>query len=186
MGGPQSLSSPLGLVLLLTPSLFLASSFVILMVSIHYYASKDKKIWSHIGLTFAIIYAVLISIVYYVQLTVVVPHLLRGEADKIALLIFVPFNSFLYAIDVLGYSFMSLSTLFAAQVFEGEKLEHWIRRFLIANGLLIPFLALQMFYPPLIYVATLWAIIFPASTILLSILFKRIKDTPQNISNENQ
>ncbi len=35
--------SPLGLIFLMLPSLFLASSFIILMVSIHYYAPKDKS-----------------------------------------------------------------------------------------------------------------------------------------------
>jgi hypothetical protein len=174
MGGPHNLSTPFGLVLLLTPSLLLAVSFVVLMVSIHYHASEDKKIWSHVGLTFATIYAVLISIVYYVQLTLVVPHLLRGDVENIGLLIFVPFDSFLYAIDVLGYSFMSLATLFVAIVFTGGKLERFTRWMLIANGLLVPFLALQMYYPPLIYVASLWAITFPCSTASLAILFKRM------------
>jgi hypothetical protein len=43
-------------------------------------------------------------------------------------------------VDVLGYSIMSLSTLFAAFVFTGTGLERTARRFLIANGFLIPFL----------------------------------------------
>ncbi len=74
-GGPESASTATGLVILLTPSLFLGIAFLILMVSVHYHASEDKKIWSHIALVFATIYATLISINYYVQLTLVVPHL---------------------------------------------------------------------------------------------------------------
>jgi hypothetical protein len=34
-GGPESVSTPLGIVVLLTPSLFLGSSFLVLMVSVH-------------------------------------------------------------------------------------------------------------------------------------------------------
>ncbi len=101
------------------------------------------------------------------------PRLLRGDVANIELLIFVPFDSFLYAIDVLGYSFMSLATLFAAVVFTGDRLERVIRWFLVANGLLVPFLALQRYYHPLIYVASLWAITFPGSTASLAILFRR-------------
>lgn len=172
-GGPESASTPLGLVLLLTPSLLLGISFVVLMVSVHYYAPEDRKIWSHIGLTFATIYAVLISIVYYVQLTLVVPRLLRGDIENIRFLIIVPFDSFLYSVDILGYSFMSLATLFTAFVFTQAGLERTVRSFLIANGLLIPFIALQNYYPPLIYVAALWAITFPGSTISLTMLFRR-------------
>lgn len=166
--------SPVSLIYLMTPSIFLAPSFVILMISIHYYAPEDQKIWSHMGLIFATIYAVLISIVYYTQLTWVIPHMLQGTEEQLSAFTFKSFDSFLYVVDVLGYSFMSLSTLFAAPVFVGGGLERRIRWFLIANGLLIPFLSLQMYYPSLIYGAALWIITFPTSTILLAMLFRRI------------
>lgn len=172
-GGPESLSTPTGIVLLLTPSLLLGVSFVILMVAVHYYAPEDRKIWSHAGITFATIYATLIGIVYFVQLTLVLPRMMRGELEVIEFLIFVPFDSFLYAVDILGYSFMSLSTLFAAMVFTGDGLERTVRRFMIANGLILPFLVFQMYYHPLIWIASLWAITFPGSTIALWLLFKR-------------
>jgi hypothetical protein len=173
MGGPESASTLLGLVVLLTPSLFLGTSFAVLMVSIHYYAPEDRKVWSHAGLMFATIYTVLISINYFVQLTLVVPRLLRGNVESIRFLLFIPFDSFLYSVDILGYSFMSLSTLFAAFVFTGAGLERTVRRFLIANGLLLPFIALQNYYHPLIWPASLWAITFPGATITLAMLFKR-------------
>lgn len=67
-GGPHSRSTTLGLVVLLTPSLLLGVSFVALTVSIHYYAERSDRIWSHLGVAFASMYATLISIVYYVQL----------------------------------------------------------------------------------------------------------------------
>ncbi|AUV83163.1 hypothetical protein C2R22_17160 [Salinigranum rubrum] len=174
-GGPESSSTPFGLVVLLTPSLFLGTAFVILMVSVHYYAPEERKIWSHIGLVFATIYAVLISINYYVQLTFVVPRLLQGNVDSVSLqpFLFVPFDSFLYSVDILGYSFMSLATLFAAFAFTGSGVERTVRRFMIANGLILPFLALQIYYHPLIWVAALWAITFPGATVSLAVLFRR-------------
>lgn len=170
-GGPHSRSTSLGLIVLLTPSLLLGVSFVVLMVSIHYSAQSSARIWSHLALVFAAMYATLISIVYYVQLAFVIPRLMRGETEGIGLLIFEPFDSFLYAVDVYGYSLMSLSTLFAAAVFGNQGFERWIRRALIANGCLIPFLALQMYYPPLIWGGSLWGITFPAATWLLAIHF---------------
>ncbi len=176
-GGPESASTPLGLVVLLTPSLFLGTSFLVLMVSVHYFAPENKKIWSHIGIVFATIYTVLISINYYIQLTLVVPHLLRGDVESIRFLLFVPFDSFLYSVDILGYSFMSLSTLFAAFVFSKTRLERTVRWFLIANGLLLPFIALQNYYHPLIWPAALWAITFPGATISLAVMFNRAKIT---------
>jgi hypothetical protein len=172
-GGPESSSTPLGLVVLLTPSLLLGSSFLVLVVSIHQLASPDRKVWSHAAVAFAIAYAVLISVNYYVQLTLVAPRLAGGRVAGIEPFLFVPFDSFLYAVDILGYSFMSVATLFAAMVFTGRGQERVVRGFLIANGLLLPFIALQMYFHWMIWIAALWAITFPGSTWSLAVLFRR-------------
>ena len=58
-GGAESSSSPLGLVVLLAPSLFLAPAFLVLMVSVYQLAAPDRKIWGHAAVAFAIAYAVL-------------------------------------------------------------------------------------------------------------------------------
>ena len=172
-GGPESSSTPLGIVVLLTPSLFLGSSFLVLVVSVHQASSPDRKIWSHTAVVFATAYAVLISINYFVQLTWVGPRLAAGRIQGMEPFLFVPFDSFLYSVDILGYSFMSVATLFAAMVFTGKGLERVARWFLIANGLLLPFIALQMYVHWLIWIAALWAVTFPGSTWSLAILFRR-------------
>jgi len=176
-GGADNLSTPFGLVVLLTPSLFLGSAFLVLVVSIHYVTSPDRKVWSHAAVAFATVYAVLISINYYVQLTWVMPRLAAGRTEGIEAFLFTPFDSFLYAVDILGYSFMSLATLFAARVFTGRGIERVVRLFLTANGLLLPFIALQMYVHWLIWIAALWAVTFPASTWTLAILFHRMETT---------
>ena len=176
-GGPENPSTALGLIVLLLPSLLLAPSFSLMMLCVHYYAGDDKKVWSHAGIMFATIYSVMICINYYVQLTLVVPHMIRGNVESIRPFLFTPFDSFIYSVDVLGYSFMSLSTLFAAFVLTGTGLEQTARRFMIANGLLIPFLALQIYYHPLIWLASFWAITFPGLTISLATLFKRRRES---------
>jgi hypothetical protein len=172
-GGAENASTPLGFVVLLTPSLFLGSSFLVLVVSIHQLSSPDRKIWSHSAVVFAAAYAVLVSINYFVQLTWVVPRLAAGRTQGIEPFLFTPFDSFLYSVDILGYSFMSVATLFAARVFTGKGLERVVRLFLTANGLLLPFIALQMYFHPLIWIAALWAVTFPGSTWSLAILFRR-------------
>lgn len=172
-GGPESSSTLIGLVVLLTPSLFLGSAFLVLVVSIHQVAAADRKVWSQAAIAFATLYTALISIVYFVQLTLVAPRIAQDRVAGIEPFLFVPFDSFLYAVDILGYSFMSLATLFAAQVFTGKGIERIARFWLTANGLLLPFLALQMYFHPLIWIASLWAITFPASMWSLAILFRR-------------
>jgi hypothetical protein len=177
-GGPSSESTLLGLIVLLTPSLFLGPSFLLLMVSINDVAAPGRKTWSHAALAFATVYTVLISTVYFVQLTLVAPRIARGQIQGIEPFLFVPFDSFLYAVDILGYSFMSVATLFAARVFVGGGLQRTVRWFLTANGLLLPFIALQMYVHPLIWVASLWAVTFPGATWALAILFRRATVAP--------
>jgi hypothetical protein len=176
-GGPESRSTLLGLVVLLTPSLFLGSAFLVLLVSVHQRASPDRQIWSHAAVAFGTAYATLISVVYFVQLTFVAPRIARSEIEGIEVFLFVPFDSFLYAVDILGYSFMSVATLLAARTFTGKGLERVVRSFLTANGLLLPFIALQMYFHPLIWIAALWAVTFPGSTWSLAILFRRAATT---------
>ena len=172
-GGPESVSTPVGIVVLLTPSLLLGSSFLVLMVSLHQHTAPARRAWSHIGVAFATAYVVLTGMVYFLQLTVVGPRLASGRIAGMEAFVFVPFDSFLYAVDILGYTFMSAATLFAAFALTGDGIERVARRFLLANGLLIPFLVFQMYWHSLIWVAALWAITFPGATVSLALMFDR-------------
>jgi len=174
-GGPERASTVVGLIVLLTPSLFLGSSFLVLIVSVHQLAAPDRRVWSQVAVAFATIYATLISVVYYVQLTLIAPRLAAGRTAGIEAFLFVPFDSFLYAVDILGYSFMSLATLFAARALSGTGIARVARIWLTLNGLLLPFLALQMYFHWLIWIASLWAVTFPAATGSLAILFSRAR-----------
>lgn len=174
-GGAESASTLVGLVVLLTPSLFLGSFFLLLVVSVHYLSSPDRRIWTHAAIAFATAYAVLVSINYFVQLTWVAPRLAAGRTQGLEPFLFAPFDSFMYSVDILGYTFMSAATLLAAQAFTGKGPERVARRFLIANGLLIPFIALQMYVHWFIWIAALWGVTFPGSTWSLAILFRRAR-----------
>lgn len=176
-GGAHNLSTPLGIFILLTPSLFLGTSFLLMIVCVHQLAAPDRKVWSSAALVFATVYTVLISINYYVQLTWVGPRLMEGRIAGMEQFLFTPFDSFLYAVDILGYSFMSVATLFAAFVFKGPGAPGTARLFLIANGLLLPFIALQMYWHALIWIAALWAITFPGATWSIAVIFRRTPAT---------
>jgi len=172
-GGPESVSTPLGIVVLLVPSILLGTAFLLLLASVHDVAPKERRVWSLAALAFGVAYAVLISMTYFVQLTLVAPRLARGDTRGIEPFLFVPFDSFLYAVDILGYSFMSVATLCAARVFRGNGLPRVARWFLTANGLLLPFLVFQMYVHPLIWIASAWAVTFPGATWTLALLFRR-------------
>jgi hypothetical protein len=173
-GGPESLSTPLGIVVLLTPSLFLGSAFLVLMLSVHQATSPERRIWSHAAVAFSTVYTVLISLNYFVQLTWVGPRLSAQRPQGLEPFLFVPFDSFLYAVDILGYSFMSVATLFAALAIPGGGIARIARWFLVANGLLLPFIALQMYVHGLIWFAAFWAVTFPGATWSLALHFQRM------------
>lgn len=111
----------------LIPGLLLAPIFVGLMAAIHSHAAELNKTFSRIALSFAVIYAVVIIVNYFVQLTVVVPSLQSGESQDLSL--FTQYNphGFFIALEVLAYLMMSASLLAAAPAFAGGKIELAIR-----------------------------------------------------------
>jgi hypothetical protein len=176
-GGPNSTSTPLGIVLLLIPSLLLGPAHVAMIAALHLVVAETRKVYSLIALAFAIVYATLTGLVYFVQITFVGPRLAAGDMAGIELLRFVPYQSFLFAIDLYGYSLMCASALFAGLALRHRTDATAARWLLIATGLLIPGLALQMQLPWLIWLGACWAVTYPAAAVLLYRLFKRLPAT---------
>src|SRR5690242_7191105 len=96
----------------------LALTYVTLASCIYQYASNKKKIWANLGLAFAIMYATLCSTSYYVQFAVVRNNTLHLPESIIKAFSYSP-GSFIFAINMLGYALLCLSTLTAAPVFYG-------------------------------------------------------------------
>ncbi len=161
----------------LIPSLLLAPTFVVLMVCVHYYASNAKKLWSQLGLAFAIVYATMACVNYIVQLTVVRLSILNRETDGLAMFVMGNPHSIFWAL-MADYVFMNLAMLFAAPVFEGGQLERWIRWLFLANGAsaVITIFGIVVDSPMIFLLGSLvpWCVIFSAATILLAVMFKRI------------
>jgi len=176
---PQILSTvevlphPQDMFWLFLPSLFLAPAFLVTMICLDFSAPVNKKIWTTIGWAFAAVYCVMVTIVYFTQLTVVLPHQLRGETGEKNILIF-DRRTFLVAIDCLGYFFMSLSTFFAAFAFRDKN--KWLYRGLLWNGALMPVLVLAFFYPVFYYAGAAWMITFPLAMINATKFFSNRQD----------
>jgi glucan phosphoethanolaminetransferase (alkaline phosphatase superfamily) len=153
----------------MTLGFLVASTFVVVMASVHY-AYDEKKIFSQLGVAFAIVCAVLLSINYYLQLTVVRWNVLPMLAIEN------PY-SVMWAIEVLGYGFMGLATLFAAAVFSPRKLEDSIRWLFVANGVLGigGVIGYALVNPMTLFAGlVIWDIVFPLMTAFLAVLFKRL------------
>lgn len=104
--------------------------YVMFIISLHYAASEEKKIFSHIAMVFSIISATVLFIDYAVQVSVVPVSLMKGETDGIPLLIQYNGNGIFIALEELGFVTMSLSLFFASFIFnvrqEGERALRWI------------------------------------------------------------
>jgi hypothetical protein len=159
------------------PGFLVVIPFLPMMAAIHYNAPPDRRIFSMLGVAFAGITVAMLSFQYYSQFTVVRYNLTSGEQQALGLFVLGNPHSFFWPLEVLGYGFMSLSTLFAGFVFSTDVLERWIRGLFITNGVIG--IAGILVYP--LGVSTiaflsglaLWTLVFPASTILLAINFKR-------------
>src|SRR5215216_3025573 len=102
------------------PAMLLVVVYVILMVSIHMYATQLKKIYSQIGLSFALIAAGILKIDYFVQFSVVPISLMNQETDGLALLTQYNPHGIFIVLEELGFLLMGLSFLFLAPVFASE------------------------------------------------------------------
>src|SRR5215212_2397616 len=89
-------------------AMLLVVVYVILMVSIHTYAAQHKKVYSHIGLSFALIAAGILLSDYFVQFSVVPVSLMNQETDGIALLNQSNPHGIFIVLEELGYLLMSL------------------------------------------------------------------------------
>lgn len=164
---------------LFIPAFLLAPVFVVLMASIHYYAAVDKKIYSLIGLAFAVIYATIITTDYFVLWTVVLPSTLMGETAGLSLFSLYNPHGIFVSLESIAYMMMSLALLFIAPVFQGGRIERalkwiFIGGFVLGIGALVGVLLMK--YDIVMYeiaIITIYCPVLIISGILLSIIFKR-------------
>ena len=167
----------------MVPAIFMMLLFVILTTCIHNYADDDKKMFSQVGLSFALISAALVITDYFIQLTVLQPSILNGEMEGLALFSQYNPHGIFIALEDLGYLMMSLAFLFISVVFaRGERLEHALRWLFVISSLVafVAFIGLTLVYGNgleyrfEVAIITINWITLIVSGLLLSILFQRV------------
>ncbi len=117
-------------------SIFQLFAYIIFMVSIHFIAPMEKKLFSFISLAFALISAIVLLIAYFVQFSVVPASVMNGETDGIALLTQYNGHGIFIAMEDLGYITMSISFFFLAFTFSmHNRVEKTIRLILLVTFL---------------------------------------------------
>jgi len=157
-------------------ALLIAPAFVVLMAAVRANAEAENRLWTEIALAFAVIYALIVSQNYFIQMTVV-----RQNPAAFDLLSMDPTrkDSAFWAMEILGYGFMSLAAFFVSFAFRNRGIEQWIRWLFIINAFFAMTAAIGYVLTanPLHIVGLLsvgiWSVTFPAAAILLGIYFKR-------------
>ena len=108
-------------------TLLSAPPMVVLMATIHDYASVNRKIYGVIALAFTILFTGMTSAVHFVELTV---GRQLGSSGFV-------WPSPVYAVELLAWDlFLGLALLFAAPVFDGGGPARRVRRSLLISGVL--------------------------------------------------
>ncbi len=164
------------------PALLMALFFLIMVICIHTITGAEKKVFSQVALSFAMISATVHTINYFIQFTVVEPSLLKGELES--LILFSQYNShgIFIALEDIGYLTMGIVFLFMAIALDKQSgLERAIRIILFISGILAigSLILLALIYgSDLEYIYEVAAILIDWITlivtgILLGIFFRR-------------
>jgi len=164
------------------PAIILTLSYLALMVCIHTYASSQRKIFSQIGVAFALMATMTLVGDYFVQFSVVPISLMSGETEGITLLTQYNAHGVFIVLEELGYLLMSLSFLFMVPVFVNKnRLEAAVRWVFVMSFVLtvIAFTLISINYGldrqdrfEVAVISIDWLVLI-VNGILLSIVFKR-------------
>ena len=103
--------------------------FLGIVAALHSLAPYEKKILGTLGISFTAICIALVSATYYTQLSIVPNSIRSGQVEELTRFVYHSPNSFVFAIDILGFFFLGLAALCVAPLLEGAL--HWL---LIAFG----------------------------------------------------
>lgn len=155
------LPDPIDRILIFAPSLALAPLFVVTLAAAAAEAEPAARPWRFAAAALAVLYAAHVSQVYAIQLGAVIPRELGGMAPT-------PFGCCgfrepMTAVDLLGYTEMSLATLLLAPTYRGAP-----RLWLTLNGALALVLLPQLWWPWLIWAGAAWLVTFPVAMALVA------------------
>ncbi len=163
----------------IVPAFLLVPTFVVLMACIDAYAAKGRKLFGRLGLSFALVYAPIVAIDYFIQFTVVAPSLRSGQTEGLSLFTMYNPHGLFVALESLGYLAMAVAFLFAAPVFEGGRVERSIRWIFVAGFVLAVGMFLGLYFAGSdivgfeVAVLSIDWIVLIVTGVLLAVVFRR-------------
>ncbi|MFT4005428.1 MAG: hypothetical protein QM683_07225 [Lacrimispora sp.] len=114
-------------------SLFISWGFVSMICSFSAIGSKESKAAGYTAIAFSSVYAVLVGLVYFAQLTTL--RLSKLSEQAFAILDYKNLGSLFFNYDLFGYAFMALSTFFIALTIQvKDKKDKCLKSLLLVHG----------------------------------------------------
>lgn len=112
--------------------MFLSLGYIMMAVGFQYESSEERKVSANVGVAFAVIYVVMILLVYYAQTTSV---RLGGLDEQAVQILDFQRGGLLFNYDLLGYGMMALSTFFIGLSIEPDfKVDKWLKCLMMLHG----------------------------------------------------
>lgn len=112
--------------------MFLPLGYIMMAVGFQYESCEERRVPANIGVAIAVIYAVLILLVYFAQTTSVRAEDLNEQAIRI---LDYQRGGLLFNYDLLGYGMMALSTFFIGlSMNPTSKADKWLKCLMMVHG----------------------------------------------------
>lgn len=112
--------------------MFLPIGYIMMAAGFHYESAEEQRVSANVGLIFSAIYAGLVFLVYYAQITSVRLETLDEQALRI---LDFQRGGLLFNYDLLGYGMMALSTFFIGlSIKPNSKSDKWLKYLMLLHG----------------------------------------------------
>lgn len=112
--------------------MLLPVGYIMLAAGLYEESEKSRRVAANIGMAFAVVYAVLIFLVYFAQVTSV---RLGGLGEQALGILDFQRGGLLFNYDLLGYGMMALSTFFLGlSVQAGSRGDKWLKALMMVHG----------------------------------------------------
>lgn len=157
-------------------------AFLATMAALHAGASATQRPLTLLALALSVPYATLVSVSYVLQMTFVRHALRAGETEGLATWVVANPSAPVFALDILGYLFLSLATLAAAYAFHRERFGRALRVLYLVHGVSGAAGFVTLFLPPStwegdsaasVLVLAAWPLLFGPMMLLTAAWFRR-------------
>ena len=112
--------------------MFLPIGYIMMAAGLHYESHESRRVAANTGMAFAIVYAVLIFLVYFAQTTSV---RLGGMSEQAQGILDFQRGGLMFNYDLLGYGMMALSTFFMGLSVQADsKADKWMKALMVLHG----------------------------------------------------